>query len=249
MQPEEGAYAMAHEPRLGRILLKAGVVDEFQLDAALQEHRRSGERLGTTLVRLGFVEESDLLKALATQLGLPIATLQRKKVDPEILDLVPREVAVKNAVLPLFAREYEGEQMLYVGMQDPSDTHAQQSVELYSGMSVKPVLVAASELSVAIQRLYPPITDLEELCGDRIPAETVVLLDQEVSSEDEASNSPDEGDTKASAARRGEADTRVILQALTKILIDKRLVGRDELLKRISDIELALEIRDAPDAS
>ena len=75
---------MRKEPRLGEILVQAGVIDEFQLSAALEEHRRCGHRLGITLVRLGFLEENDLVRALAAQLQLPIVKLDGSIYETEL---------------------------------------------------------------------------------------------------------------------------------------------------------------------
>ena len=93
---------MDEEPRLGEILLLAGVIDEYQLASALAEQARWGHRLGVTLIKLGFVEERDLVRGLAHQLNLPVAGLEGKSISPEVLAYVPREVAEKTMTLPLF---------------------------------------------------------------------------------------------------------------------------------------------------
>lgn len=60
--------------KLGEIVLRAGVIDQLQLDSALGEQRKWGGRLGIFLVKLGYVTEEDLVNAVASQLNLPVAT-------------------------------------------------------------------------------------------------------------------------------------------------------------------------------
>ena len=71
---------MSEKPRIGEILVRAGVIDEMQLSSALGEQSRWGRRLGVTLIKMGMVEEGHLVRALATQLDLPVASLAGKRI-------------------------------------------------------------------------------------------------------------------------------------------------------------------------
>ena len=62
---------MRDRPRVGEILVSAGIIDEMQLTTALGEQSRWGTRLGVTLIKMGMVEEGHLIRALAKQLDLP----------------------------------------------------------------------------------------------------------------------------------------------------------------------------------
>ena len=61
------------EPRkkLGEILLEAGIIDKFQLKAALAEQAKWGGRLGNHLEPLGILTEDLLVKGLSAQLKRP----------------------------------------------------------------------------------------------------------------------------------------------------------------------------------
>jgi hypothetical protein len=63
---------MPDRPKLGELLVMTGAIDQTQLGAALAEQRRFGHPLGTTLVRMGFLDEEALIRTLARQLKLPI---------------------------------------------------------------------------------------------------------------------------------------------------------------------------------
>jgi len=145
---------MFQGPKLGELLLEAGVIDELQLSAALGEQRRWGGRLGITLIKLGLLAEHDLVRALATQIGVPVARLEGKRIRPEVQELVPAELARRYLCLPLFLKEELGVDTLYLGMEDPCDLDALDALGFRTGLRVRPVMVAPSELLDAIDRLY-----------------------------------------------------------------------------------------------
>ncbi len=76
--------------KLGELLVRAGVIDDAKLQAALAEQARWGGRLGATLVAMGFVGEDLLVKALSKQLAIPIARLDALDVPGWALDRVER---------------------------------------------------------------------------------------------------------------------------------------------------------------
>jgi hypothetical protein len=145
---------MQERIKVGEILVKAGVIDEMQLQAALGEQARWGRRLGVTLIKLGFVEERDLVRALASQLNLPVASLEGKRIHPDILALVPAELAEEHSVIPLFTKQENGVGQLFLGMEDPSNLAVLDDLAFRSGMQVRPVMVGPSELAEAIDRAY-----------------------------------------------------------------------------------------------
>ena len=110
---------MQHRPRVGEILVAAGIIDEMQLQAALGEQQQWGRRLGVTLIKLGMVEEGHLIRALAKQLDLPVASLAGKRISDEVIRLVPARVALEHNVIPLFTKQDGPNGQLFLGMEDP----------------------------------------------------------------------------------------------------------------------------------
>ncbi len=139
---------------LGEMLLAKGLIDETQLTAALAEQRRWGKRLGMTLVLMGSLEEETLIRTLAAQLKLPVARIRGKRVNAEVIELVPVELAEKHRCLPLFVKEQGGSRELFLAMEDPSDQEAQGELGFRIGFRIRPVLVAPTELEDALQRHY-----------------------------------------------------------------------------------------------
>src|SRR5207245_3251922 len=89
------------QDKLGEILVREGLITQEQLRKALLEQKNSGMRLGYTLVKLGFIEETEVSKMLARQYRMPAVDLSRFEVDPKILKLLPPDIATKHTVLPL----------------------------------------------------------------------------------------------------------------------------------------------------
>jgi hypothetical protein len=145
---------MPRRLKLGQLLISKGLLAPEQLASALAEQERWGCRLGMTLVRLGYIEEDMLVKVLSRQLQLPAARIGGKRVKPEILERVPADLAEKYRCLPLFTREEAGSEILFVGMEDPSDLEAIDELSFRIEQGVKPVLVAPTELEDALQRNY-----------------------------------------------------------------------------------------------
>ncbi len=145
---------MAGRIRIGEILLRAGVIDQHQLNAALGEQRRWGRPLGATLVKMGCLDERSLVRALASQLSLPVASLEGKRISDEVLELVPSGLAEEHMVLPLFVKKADNRTTLYLAMEDPGDLAVLDDLAFRTGLQVKPVMMSPSELAEGIDRYY-----------------------------------------------------------------------------------------------
>ena len=142
------------QPRLGQLLVRAGVLDNGSLEKALVEHELTGKPLGVTLVELGLVSEQVLVSTLGHQLGLPIARVASWPVSAELCALVPAELAERHRCLPLSLKEDGGKTSLYLAMADPSDLECLEAVRSASGREIRIVLAAPSELDAALARHY-----------------------------------------------------------------------------------------------
>jgi hypothetical protein len=78
--------------RLGELLIERGALSPEQLELALEEQRRRGDRLGHALVALGFVSEAELMATLLEQVGVGAeAEQEQDEAAPELLVLEPVE--------------------------------------------------------------------------------------------------------------------------------------------------------------
>ncbi len=144
------ATAAATPDKLGDILVREGLITLEQLKKALQEQKSSGMRLGYTLVKLGFIEETEVTKMLARQYRMPAVDLSRFEVDPKILKLLPPDIATKHVVLPL---KREG-RTLTVAIADPNNVAAIEDIKFITRCDVFPVIAGEYTLRNAIDRYY-----------------------------------------------------------------------------------------------
>jgi type IV pilus assembly protein PilB len=143
-----------NQSKLGELLVAAGEIKPEQLATALDEQRNWGGLLGLTLIRLGIVDEHTVMRTLAEQLHLPVVQLQGKRVNAEVLELIPRETAEKHRCLPLLVNGEGADKALYLGMEDPSDPDILAEIAKQVGIKIQPVLVAQTEMDEAIERHY-----------------------------------------------------------------------------------------------
>ncbi len=141
---------MAIKPTiLGRLLVDAGSLSESALGEALEEQARTGGRLGTVLVRQGWVEEEAVARALALQLGLPYGAPPLEAA-AEAVALVRARLARERRVLPL---EVEGGR-LRLAVADPLDVAAVEDVRFQTGRRVEPVVASSSAVADGLARAY-----------------------------------------------------------------------------------------------
>jgi len=144
------ATAAATPDKLGDLLVRDGLISQEQLRKALQEQKSSGMRLGYTLVKLGFIEETEVTKTLARQYRMPAVDLSRFEVDPKILKLVPPDIATKHVVLPL---KREG-RTLTIAIADPNNVTAIEDLKFITRCDIFPVIAGEYTLRTAIDRYY-----------------------------------------------------------------------------------------------
>nr|NLJ02471.1 type II secretion system protein GspE [Bacillota bacterium] len=134
--------------RLGDILKDQGLLSDQQLAVALDEQKRTGERLGQTLSRLGFVTGSQVTDALSEHLKIERVHLARRYLEPEIVDLIPASVIVSKHVLPIELQDG----VLVVAMADPLDINIMDDLQRLTGKIITPVVATEEEIEEAFHR-------------------------------------------------------------------------------------------------
>ena len=86
---------------LGEILFRWGLIDKDKLTEAMKVSKSNGQRLGQTLVELGYVSEEDVTKAIAKQFSLEYIVLESQNVPENAAKLVPEELMKKHGIIPL----------------------------------------------------------------------------------------------------------------------------------------------------
>ncbi len=143
--------------RLGELLVREKLLSPIQLQKALEEQRKSGERLGTTLTRLGLIEENDLTSFLSKQFGVPSINISDFDIDPEIIKLVPEATAKKYKLLPV----NRAGSTLIVAMADPSNIMAIDDIKFVTGYNIEVVVATEQAIEEAIGRYYVEAAPME----------------------------------------------------------------------------------------
>ena len=137
--PAGGLLPLLPPPRLGELLARKGLISDAQLTAGLSESRLSGEMLGVVLLRQGAIYEEELARTLSAQLAVPYISVARVGVDSGAVKLLPPEVGLAAAALPV---RFAGEAVQVV-FADPTDPTALDAVRRY----LPRIEIAIAELS------------------------------------------------------------------------------------------------------
>ncbi|RKZ19401.1 type IV-A pilus assembly ATPase PilB [bacterium] len=136
--------------RIGRMLLKDGVINETQLQTALKRQRELGGRIGTHFIELGYVNEKTLVNYLSKQYEVPGVALSEFPLDKEVLNMIPPEFAQKFNVIPL---KREGK-YLTVAMINPKDVFAIDAIRFRTGLDIKPVVACEKSIKKILEEHY-----------------------------------------------------------------------------------------------
>jgi len=170
------ATAAASTVRLGDLLVREGLITRDQLDQGLVEQKNTGMRLGYCLVKLGFVQELEITKALARQYKMPAVDLSRFEVDAKIIKLVPSDVAVRHMVLPL---KREG-RTLTVAVSDPTNHAVVDDLKFITRYDIFPVIAGEYTLRGAIERYYEQTdAQLQNLLKDIEGEEDLEVIEEQ----------------------------------------------------------------------
>ncbi|HLB02876.1 MAG TPA: type II secretion system protein GspE, partial [Nitrospiria bacterium] len=146
---EQGRVTV-QKKRLGDFLVENGLLEAQDLKKALEEQRRSGKKLGEVLVDLNLVTEGQLVQTLAIQLGYKAIELPSVTIDPEVILLIPENLARRHQIIPI---KFE-DRSLTVAMADPLDYECIRDLSFYSGYGILPVLATRREIMEAIDQQY-----------------------------------------------------------------------------------------------
>lgn len=136
--------------RIGDLLIENGVIDQEQLEKALDRQREVGHRLGRVLIDLGYLGEEQFLSFLSQQLQVPFIDLSRYNFDAGLVQLLPESYARRYRAIVLAD---EGAQLL-VGMVDPMDIFAFDEVERILQQPVQQAVIRESELLTTLDLVY-----------------------------------------------------------------------------------------------
>lgn len=130
--------------------MKEKVITQVQLDQALRTQRETGGRLGSILVKLGFLSDEDVTNFLSRQYGVPAINLNYFEIDAAVVKLVPYETAKRYQILPLSRVGAS----LTIAMVDPTNVFAMDDIKFMTGYNIEPVVASETSILEAIEKAY-----------------------------------------------------------------------------------------------
>ena len=202
--------------RLGDRLVAEKLISTDQLQRALAEQKGGADKLGTILVRLNFITEDSLVSFLSKQYAMPAITVAQVDPDPDVLKLVPEQIAKKHSVLPI---KRIGN-VLTLAMADPTNVFALDDVGFMTGLQIQPVVASEAAIRKAFERLYETGGSVNDMMSELEEADS----DVEVVEEGEtAFSKADVFDLKESA------DEAPVVRLINMILTDAIRRGASDI--------------------
>src|ERR1700720_2510264 len=136
--------------RLGDLLVKEKIITPEQLDQANKVQKETKCRLGSALVKLGFLTDEDVTNFLSRQYGVPAINLSYFEIDPAVVKLIPFETAKRYQILPLSRVGAS----LTIAMVDPTNVFAMDDIKFMTGFNIEPVVASESSILESIEKAY-----------------------------------------------------------------------------------------------
>lgn len=216
----------ANQLRIGEILIRAEVVNDEQLNEALDKQKKDpeykGKRVAEILIADGIVTELQVCKALEQQLRIPYVDLDSITIPEEIASIIPEDIAQKHMAIPI---EKNG-RFLTIAMADPTNYNGIQDVGITTKMKIVPVIAEASKISNKFRELF---------------AAKKAIEDAREFLESKGSKSKEELEAEAAAAQNASANDQPIIRFVNSMIEEAIATKTSDI--HIEPMENCLRIR------
>jgi len=144
---------------LGESLVDEGIITKDQLKEARAEEKRQGLRLRQVLVKLGFIDENDLVAFVSNKLGVPRIELGNYLIDPKIVELVPEALARKYMAIGVLKIGNR----LTCAMVDPWNIFALDELRMKTNLIIEPAVATEAEIKKSLDQYYGVKGSMEDL--------------------------------------------------------------------------------------
>jgi type II secretory ATPase GspE/PulE/Tfp pilus assembly ATPase PilB-like protein len=153
--------------KIGAILQSKNLINQNQLQIALTQQKITGELLGNTVVKLGFISSKELGQALAEQAGVDYMDLSQYPVSEEALKMIPKEVAESTSFIPIEITDGR----MSIGVIDPSNIIAIDKVTSLTKSQPKVYMVDPDNFRESLEKGYFFLENPIQQSRERIIAE------------------------------------------------------------------------------
>lgn len=144
---------------IGELLVRENLIDINQLETAKREQKQYGGKLGTALVKLGYVNDNQLAEFMSKQYSVPSIDLAGFEVDREAVKLVQKEFCLKHSLIPISAAG----NTIVVAMVDPSNLSARDDLMFLTHRKVEVVVATETAVNNAIEKYYASKVSYESI--------------------------------------------------------------------------------------
>ncbi|GAB4485361.1 MAG: hypothetical protein OHK006_11300 [Thermodesulfovibrionales bacterium] len=226
------------------MLMEAGIINNLQLGAALAHQREWGGRLGTILAKRGLITQQDIVSVIEKQAGIPCLRYDHmKKPSPELMRLVKLDIARKFCIFPV---SLEG-RSLTVATVDPTDLKTLDQIGFHLNVRVKPVLACEEDIEDALDVHYEnaPFPPRRTQSEKNKAAKSTPLSDsgfeiirshqdlQPVVQQKPQAEAQQQTQPPQQPQAKAASSSILLLDSLISLLIEKGIITREELLKRL----------------
>jgi type II secretion system protein E len=135
---------------IGQLLLQKGLITLGNLERALLEQEQTGGRLGSILVKMGFITEQKLGEILAAQFNTQYISLKNLKIPHSVIEKIPAKFATHYNLIPIKFKD----NTITVAMSNPMDIHTLDDLKLLLKKDVKALLASEDDITEAIKTYY-----------------------------------------------------------------------------------------------
>jgi type IV pilus assembly protein PilB len=157
--------------RLGEILINEGLINQAQLEEALQYQKADGRKIGDILIERGFMSENDFSNVLAKQLDIPFLSIEDGSLKPsrddELEKLIPEYFAREQMVVPI-SRHLKS---ITVALVNPLDLIVIDNLKKISGYDINPVIATKADIRKVISVVY----GIKDLLGEVVDSSYDIL--------------------------------------------------------------------------
>ena len=174
---------MQKEMRVGDLLLQKGIITKEQLEQALEEQKKTHEKLGQILIQHGVISPATLSEILSSQSNIPSINIEEFSIDPNVVSLLPEQFIRDNFIIPL----RKTDDTLEVACVPPINPEVLENAKLITGLRIRPYLITENEFEQTLNKIYNLKTRAEKVIsalGGTERRENVIPIIPETATED-----------------------------------------------------------------
>ncbi|WP_374035448.1 type IV-A pilus assembly ATPase PilB [Bdellovibrio bacteriovorus] len=136
--------------KIGEILVKQGLLKPDQLAMAIEEQKKTGQKLTNSIIQLGYLKDNQILRAVEKHFAVPGVEVNTFEIDASVIAMIPKDVCEKNTLIPL----QKAGNTLVVAFADPSNIIVKEDLRFITRCRIQAVVGTESAITAGIEKYY-----------------------------------------------------------------------------------------------